>query len=110
ARWPRRGWITSRWARSPRMCRPWTSPCASISGITESRRRRHGGPDHRGSSMSGLIFALIVIAALWVLAYFAAPLWAWTVAAGFMLLADGWLCHVAPTVGWVVFAILAVLL
>jgi len=60
--------------------------------------------------MSGLIFALIVIAVLWVLAYFAAPLWAWTVAIGFMLLADGWLCHTAPTVGWVVFAIVAVLL
>ena len=59
--------------------------------------------------MSGLIFALIVIAVLWALAYFAAPLWAWTVAAGLMLLADGWLNHVAPTVAWVVFAIVAVL-
>jgi acyl-CoA dehydrogenase len=60
--------------------------------------------------MSGLIFALIVIAVLWALAYFAAPLWAWTLAVGLMLLADGWLCHVAPTVAWLVFAIVAVLL
>ena len=58
--------------------------------------------------MSGLIFALVVIAVLWALAYFAAPLWAWTVAAALMLLADGWLYHVAPTVGWIVFAVLAV--
>ena len=60
--------------------------------------------------MSGLIFVLVIIAVLWALAYFAAPLWAWTVAAGLMLLADGWLCHAAPTVGWVIFAVLAVLL
>ncbi len=60
--------------------------------------------------MSGFVFTLIVIALLWALAYFAAPLWAWTVAIGLMLLADGWLCHTAPTVGWLVFAILAALL
>ena len=60
--------------------------------------------------MSGIIFALIVVAVLWALAYFAAPLWAWTVAAAVMLLADGWLYHAAPTVGWIVFAVLAVLL
>jgi acyl-CoA dehydrogenase len=60
--------------------------------------------------MSGLIFALIVIAALWALAYFAAPLWAWTVTIGLMLVADGWLCHAAPTAAWIVFVILAVLL
>ncbi|HEY3644684.1 MAG TPA: acyl-CoA dehydrogenase family protein, partial [Gammaproteobacteria bacterium] len=60
--------------------------------------------------MSGLIFALIVVAVLWTLAYVAAPLWAWTLAIGLALLADGWLCHSAPTVGWIVFAVLAVLL
>jgi len=60
--------------------------------------------------MSGLVFVIVVIAVLWALAYFAAPLWAWTVAVGLMLLADGWLCHTAPTVGWIVFAVLAVLL
>ncbi len=60
--------------------------------------------------MSGIIFALIVVAVLWTLAYFAAPLWAWTVAIGLMLLADGWLCHAAPTIGWIVFAVLALLL
>jgi acyl-CoA dehydrogenase len=60
--------------------------------------------------MSGIIFALIVVAVLWTLAYFAAPLWAWTVAAGLMLLADGWLCHAAPMIGWIVFVVLAVLL
>ena len=60
--------------------------------------------------MSGLIFALIVVAVLWALAYFAAPLWAWTAAVGLALLADGWLCHSAPTVGWIIFAVLAVLL
>jgi acyl-CoA dehydrogenase len=60
--------------------------------------------------MSGLIFALIAIAVLWALAYFAAPLWAWTLAVGLMLLADGWLYHSAPTIGWIVFAVFAVLL
>jgi acyl-CoA dehydrogenase len=60
--------------------------------------------------MSGLIFALIFIAVLWTLAYFAAPLWAWTVAVGLALLADGWLCHSAPTVGWILFGIVAVVL
>jgi len=60
--------------------------------------------------MSGFIFALVVIAVLWALAYVAAPLWAWTVAVGLALLADGWLCHTAPTVGWIVFAVLALLL
>jgi acyl-CoA dehydrogenase len=60
--------------------------------------------------MSGLIFALMVIAVLWALAYFAAPLWAWTVATGLMLVADGWLCHAAPTAAWIVFVILALLL
>src|ERR1051325_1270101 len=60
--------------------------------------------------MSGLIFAIVVIAALWALAYYAAPLWAWTAAAALMLVADGWLCHQAPTVAWIVFIVLAVAL
>jgi acyl-CoA dehydrogenase len=60
--------------------------------------------------MSGLILALIVIAALWVLAYFAAPLWAWTSTVALMLLADGWLCHTAPMTGCIIFAVFAVLL
>ncbi|HEV2212201.1 MAG TPA: acyl-CoA dehydrogenase family protein, partial [Gammaproteobacteria bacterium] len=58
--------------------------------------------------MSGLIFALIVIAAFWALAYFAAPLWLWTAAAAIGLIADGWLTHVQPTLAWVIFIVLAV--
>lgn len=58
--------------------------------------------------MSGLIFALIVIAAFWALAYFAAPLWLWTAAATIGLIADGWLTHVQPTLAWVIFIVLAV--
>lgn len=60
--------------------------------------------------MSEIIFAIVVVAVLWALAYFAAPLWAWTLAAALALLADGWICHSAPTLGWIVFAVLAVLL
>ncbi|HEX7965743.1 MAG TPA: acyl-CoA dehydrogenase [Gammaproteobacteria bacterium] len=60
--------------------------------------------------MSGLLFALIVIATLWALAYFAAPLWAWTAAIALALVADGWLCHQAPTAAWIVFLIAAVVL
>jgi len=60
--------------------------------------------------MSGIIFAIVIVAVLWALAYFAAPLWAWTLAAGLTLLADGWIYHSAPTLGWIVFAVLAVLL
>jgi acyl-CoA dehydrogenase len=58
--------------------------------------------------MSGPLFALVVIAALWALAYFAAPLWLWTAAAALGLFADGWLCHTAPVIGWIVFLVLAV--
>ena len=58
--------------------------------------------------MSGLIFILIVIAVLWALAYSAAPLWLWTAAAGIGLVAEGWLTHAVPIVGWVVFLVLAV--
>ncbi|HEV2212426.1 MAG TPA: acyl-CoA dehydrogenase, partial [Gammaproteobacteria bacterium] len=58
--------------------------------------------------MSGLIFTLIVVAAFWALAYFAAPLWLWTVAAAIGLIADGWLTHVQPTLAWAIFIVLAV--
>ncbi len=60
--------------------------------------------------MSALIFALVVIAALWALAYFAAPLWAWTLVAAAALGADGYLCHSQPVVAWIMFGILAVVL
>ena len=60
--------------------------------------------------MTTLIFALALIAAFWVLAYYAAPLWLWTVTAGLALVADGWLCHRPPVVGWILFLVLAVLL
>src|SRR5580698_6226972 len=60
--------------------------------------------------MSGLIFVLVVIAAFWALAYFAAPLWLWTVAAAVGLIADGWQSHTAPVVAWVIFLGLAVAL
>jgi acyl-CoA dehydrogenase len=60
--------------------------------------------------MTTLIFALALIAVFWALAYYAAPLWLWTVAAGLALVADGWLCHRPPVVGWILFLVLAVLL
>ncbi|MFI4920854.1 MAG: acyl-CoA dehydrogenase family protein, partial [Gammaproteobacteria bacterium] len=60
--------------------------------------------------MSGLIFTLIVIAALWALAYFAAPMWLWTVTGALGLVAEGWRTHSAPAVAWVVFLVLAVAL
>ena len=60
--------------------------------------------------MSGLILVLIGIAAFWALAYFAAPLWLWTVAAALGLIADGWQTHAAPVIGWVIFLVLAVAL
>ena len=60
--------------------------------------------------MSGLILALVLIAVLWALAYFAAPLWLWTVAAGLSLLANGWLQHSEQSAGWVVFLVIAIAL
>ena len=57
--------------------------------------------------MSGLIFALIVIAVLWAFAYCAAPLWLWTTAGALALVAEGWRCHAAPTVAWIVFLVVA---
>jgi len=60
--------------------------------------------------MSGLIFALVVIAVLWALAYFAAPLLAWTVAIGVALWAYGFHYHSPPVVAWAVLVVLAVLL
>ncbi|HEY1774267.1 MAG TPA: acyl-CoA dehydrogenase [Gammaproteobacteria bacterium] len=60
--------------------------------------------------MSGLIFALVVIAVLWALAYFAAPLWAWTVAVGLAIGIDGFICQSQSVAAWIVFAIVAVLL
>jgi acyl-CoA dehydrogenase len=60
--------------------------------------------------MTGLIFALIVIAVLWTLAYVAAPLWAWTVVIGLAIGVDGFICQSQPVVAWIVFAIVAVLL
>ncbi len=56
--------------------------------------------------MSGLIFALIVIAALWALAYLAAPLWLWTGTIALALVAEGWRTHEAPLLAWVVFLVL----
>src|SRR5579863_2698031 len=60
--------------------------------------------------MSGLILALVLIAVLWALAYFAAPLWLWTAAAGLSLLANGWLHHSEQSAGWVVFLVIAIAL
>jgi acyl-CoA dehydrogenase len=60
--------------------------------------------------MSGFIFALIVIAVLWTLAYVAAPLWAWTVAIGLAIGVDGFICQSQSVIAWLVFAIMAVLL
>ncbi|HSC46991.1 MAG TPA: acyl-CoA dehydrogenase [Gammaproteobacteria bacterium] len=58
--------------------------------------------------MSGLVFVLTLVAAFWALAYFAAPLWLWTGASAAALVADGWLCRQVPTVGWVVFLVIAI--
>jgi acyl-CoA dehydrogenase len=60
--------------------------------------------------MSGIIFALIIIAVLWALAYFAAPLWAWTVAIGAAIWADGFICHSQSVGAWIVFGIVAAVL
>src|SRR5579871_3846207 len=60
--------------------------------------------------MAGLIFALIAIAALWALAYYAAPLWLWTVIGAVLLVAEGWRTHTDPAVAWVVFLVLALVL
>ena len=60
--------------------------------------------------MSGLIFVLIVIAVLWALAYFAAPLWAWTVAVAAAIWADGFMCQSQSVAAWIIFGILAALL
>src|SRR5579863_6709225 len=55
-----------------------------------------------------MIFALILAAAFWALAYFASPLWLWTAAGAAALIAEGWRSHTAPTVAWIVFLVLAV--
>ncbi len=60
--------------------------------------------------MSALLFALILIAAFWALAYFAAPLLAWTLAVGAALWAYGFLYHSPPVVGWIVFLVPALAL
>ncbi|MGE5624134.1 MAG: acyl-CoA dehydrogenase [Bacillota bacterium] len=60
--------------------------------------------------MSGLIFVIAVIAVLWALAYFAAPLWLWTVAAGLALWAHGILTHSEQLAAWVIFILAAVAL
>lgn len=60
--------------------------------------------------MSGLLFALAVIAALWAMAYFAAPLWFWTLGIGAVLWANGLMRHSEQLASWAVFLILALIL
>jgi acyl-CoA dehydrogenase len=60
--------------------------------------------------MSGVILAFVIIAALWALAYFAAPLWLWTLTIGLGLFANGRLHHAEQLPAWAVFLVLAVLL
>ena len=60
--------------------------------------------------MSGLLFALAVIAALWAMAYFAAPLWFWTLGIGAVLWANGLMHHSEQLASWAVFLILALIL
>src|SRR5215469_11074188 len=60
--------------------------------------------------MSGLLFVLAVIAVLWVLAYFAAPLWLWTAAVGLSLWINGLLHHTEQLPAWVAFIVVAVAL
>src|SRR5579859_2750033 len=60
--------------------------------------------------MSGLVFVLVVIAVLWALAYFAAPLWAWTAAIAAVIWVGGFMCHGQSAMAWIAFAVLAALL
>ncbi|HSN16748.1 MAG TPA: acyl-CoA dehydrogenase, partial [Gammaproteobacteria bacterium] len=60
--------------------------------------------------MYGLIFALVVIASLWALAYYAAPLWAWTLTVAVAIGAEGMLCHSQSVPAWIIFIVLAVIL
>ena len=57
--------------------------------------------------MSGLLFALILVAASWGLAYFASPLWLWTAAGALALVTEEWHSHAIPTVAWIAFLVLA---
>ncbi len=58
--------------------------------------------------MTGLVFALVALALFWALAYFAAPLWLWTLAAAVTLWADGFICHSEHIPAWIAFLVIAV--